>query len=149
MDYLFDSYVLGFLPGHTSDNNKNVVILCLVAEKNITALNSDIIVSNKISNIISIIDKKFNEYSSAVNSYDNNCQTFNKFTSMILDKQLRLYRNMRNAYDIHKVNRIIRTVQYNDLGNLELEGFTINGLFSGKIKNKENLIKNIKDGVII
>lgn len=149
MDYLFDSHVLGFLPGHTADNNKNVVILCIVPEKYITESNSDIIVSNKISNIISIIDKKFNEYSSAVNSYDNNCHIFNKFTSIISDKPLRLYRNMRNAYNIHKIHKITHITQYNDLGNLMLEGFTINGMFSGKIKNKENLIKIIKDGVII
>lgn len=149
MDYLFDSHVLGFLPGHTPGNNKNVVILCLVPEKNITESNSDIIISNKIAGIISIIDKKFNEYTSAVNSYDNNCQTFNKLTGIILDTPLRLYKNMRNAYNIHKIHKITHITQYNDLGNLMLEGIVINGLFSGKVRNKENLIKIIKDGSII
>ena len=149
MDYLFDSQILGFLPGHTPDNNKNVVILCLIPEKNIMELNSDIIVSDKISSIISIIDKKFNEYSSAVNSYDNNCHIFKKLTGISLDKPLRLYRNMRNAYDIHKAHKLTHIIQHNDEGKLLLEGVVINGLFSGKILNKDNLITTIKDGLII
>ena len=60
MNYLFDSHIVGYLPGHTSETNMNVVIICFIPEINIIESNNDIIVSNKISSIISIIDKNFN-----------------------------------------------------------------------------------------
>jgi hypothetical protein len=149
MNYLFDSHIVGYLPGHTSETNMNVVIICFIPEINIIENNNDIIVSNKISSIISIIDKNFNEYSMAVNSYDNNCHIFKKLTGLHLDLPLRLYKNMKNAFNIHKAHKIKHIIEYNDFGILIHEGVIINGLLSGKKKNKENVDTNIKDGLII
>lgn len=149
MNYLFDSHKVSYLPGHTTDTNKNVVIICFVPEINIIETGNDIIVTNKISSIISIVDKNFNEYSMAVNCYDNNCYIFKKLTNLTLDLPLRLYRNMKNALNIHKIHKIKHIIEYNDFGKLIQEGVIINGLLSGKIKNKENEDINIKDGLII
>ena len=105
MNYLFDSHIVGYLPGHTCDTNTNIVIICFIPEINIIENNNDIIVSNKISSIISIIDKNFNEYFMAVNSYDNNCHILKKITGLHLDLPLRLYKNMKNAFNNMLVNK--------------------------------------------
>lgn len=143
MDNLMNSYQLAYLPGHTIDNNKNVVILCLIPKHDITSSNTDIIISSKINCIINIIDKKMNEYNSAVNSYDNNCHIFKKMEHLSFEIPLRFYTNIKNTFNIHKSHKINKIIEYNELGKIIFNGYSINGLFSGKTNTE-----NIKDGII-
>ena len=134
----YDSKILAFLPGHTLDHNKNVIIVCLIPKENILNSNNDIIVTNKVYNILNIIDKKMNEYTSAVNSYDKNCHIFKKLDNIILENPLRFYINMKNTFNIHKLHTINKIIEYMDDGELIASGTAINGLFYGiqKSQNK-------------
>jgi hypothetical protein len=143
MDYFLDSNILAFLPGHTLDQNKDVVILCLIPKKDILSSNNDIIISNNVKNILNIIDKKMNEYSSAVNSYDKNCHIFKKLDKIVFEKPLRFYINLKNTFNIHKSHTINKIIEYTETGELISYGITINGLFSGNLESQ-----NIKDGLI-
>ena len=129
-----DSNILAFLPGHTLEYNKDVIIMCLITKKDILSSNNDIIISNKVYNIINIIDKKMNEYTSAVNSYDKNCHIFKKLDNILLEKPLRFYINMKNTFNIHQLHTINKIIEYSDDGDLIASGMSINGLFYGNLK---------------
>jgi hypothetical protein len=131
--------ILGFLPGHTLDQNKNVIIICLIPKKDILSSNNDIIMSNNVYNILNIIDKKMNEYTSAVNSYDKNCHIFKKLENILLEKPLRFYINMKNTFNIHKSHNINKIIEYNDDGELTVSGMAINGLFYRNKKLENNM----------
>ena len=129
MNFLLDSNILVYLPGHSLEFNKDVVILCLIPKKDIISSNNDIIISNKVNNIVNIIDKKMNEYTSAVNSYDKNCHIFKKLENIFLEKPLRFYINMKNTFKIHKAHEINKIIEYKDDGELIASGISINGIY--------------------
>ena len=143
MDHIFDLNQLAYLPGHTVDNNKDVVIVCLILKNDIKFSNNDIIIASKVNYIIQIIDKKMNEYITAVNSYDNNCHIFKIMDNLSCEIPLRFYNNIKNTFNIHKTQKINKIIEYDELGKIIFNGYSINGLFTGKTNTE-----NIKDGII-
>ena len=100
------SHILGFLPGHTPDENKNVIIFCLIPNDWIISSNEEIIVTNKVFSVISIIDKKFKEYTKAVNNvYDNNCGIFIKQNGIEFEIPLRFYKDIHRIFELHEAQK--------------------------------------------
>ena len=145
---LSEQHILGFLPGHTPDENKNVIIMCLILNEYIISSNEDIIVSNKVLNVILIIDKKFKEFNKAVNLFDNNCYIFTKQSGIEFKIPLRFYKDIGRIFEIHQEQQVRQIYDYNENGVLTRRGIIFNGLFTGKIYNKENDSENVKDGFI-
>ncbi len=139
--------ILGFLPGHTSNENKDVIIFCLIPNEWVISSNEDIIVTNKVFNVISIIDKKFKEYTQAVNTYDINCHIFTKQNGKEFEIPLRFYKDSHRIFEIHQEHKIRRISDYNENGLLTRQGIMYNGFFTGKLYDKENNSENIKDGL--
>lgn len=146
MNCLFENHQLGYIPGHTPDDNINLVIICLIAPNAITLMNDDIIVASKIDCVVQITDKKFNEFTTGINSYDLNPNIFKKLTGLVCETPLRFYRSSKCAFRIHKEHEIHQLIQYNSDGELVQKGIIFNGLFTGKVLDQKKQIINCKDG---
>ena len=133
--------VVGFLPGHTSDENKDVIIFCLIPIEWVISSNEDI-VTNKVFSVISIIDKNFKEYTKAVNVYDNNCGIFTKQNGIEFEIPLRFYKDVHRIFEIHQEQKVRKFLDYNENGILTRQGIIFNGIFTGKVCNKENNSEN-------
>jgi len=146
MNWLFEKHQLGYLPGHTPDDNINIVIICLIAPNAINEMNDDIIITSKVDCVVQITDKKLNEFTTGINSYDTNPIIFKKLTGLAFETPLRFYRSSKCAFRIHKEHEIHRLIQYNSEGHLLQKGIVFNGLFTGKVLDQKKQIINCKDG---
>ncbi len=142
------SHILGFLPGHTPAENKNVIIFCLIPNEWVISSNEDIFVTKKVFSVISIIDKKFKDYNQAVNVYDNNCCTFTKQNGIEFEIPLRFYKDVHRVFEIHQERQVRQFTDYNENGLLLQQGIMYKGIFTGKLYDKENNSENVKDGLI-
>ncbi len=148
MNYLFEKYHIGYLPGHTPDDNQNIIIGCLIHPNAALEVNADIILASKIECVVQIWDKKMNEYITGINSYDSNPTIFRKSVELQLETPLRFYRSLKCAYRIHKEHEIHRLVQYDANGQLSHRGTIYNGLFTGSFIDPDKNLINCKDGKI-
>lgn len=140
-------FKIGYLPGHTPQDNQDVVIAGFIHPDAIMESNEDIMICSGIEFIIHIMDKKLNEYSIGINSFDPNPIVFHKSRSILFETPLRLYRNIKCANKIHKFHKLYKLREYNHEGKLLKKGTIYNGLFTGQIMDKENVL-NIRDGKI-
>jgi hypothetical protein len=120
----------------------------LIPKEWIISSNEEIIVTNKVFSVISIIDKKFKDYTKAVNVYDNNCGVFIKHNSIEFEIPLRFYKDIHRIFEIHQAQKIRRFSDYNENGILTRRGIIFNGSFTGTLYDKENNSENVKDGLI-
>jgi hypothetical protein len=140
-----ETHILGFLPGHSPDKNKDVIIFCLIPKGSIIDSNEHIIITNNVFNVITIIDKKMKEYDKAVNLYDNNCSIFIKQNGIEFETPLRFYKDSHRIFEIHQEHQIRQNWDYNEEGVLTRQGILYNGIFTEKTNNKENKVENGKD----
>lgn len=140
-------FKIGYIPGHTPQDNQDVIIACFIHPDSIMESNEDIMICSGIECVIHIMDKKMNEYSIGVNSFDPNPIVFHKSRSILFETPFRLYRSIKCAKKIHKFHKLYKLTEYNDKGQIQMKGTIYNGLFSGQIFNKENVL-NIRDGKI-
>jgi hypothetical protein len=148
MNYLFEKYHVGYLPGHTPDDNQNIIISCFIHPNAIIEMNADIILASKIECVMQILDKKMNEYTMGVNSYDSKPHIFRKFAGLELERPLRFYRSLKCAHRIHKAHEIHRFIQYDADGKMIHQGTIYNGLFTGSSIDSDKKLLNYKDGKI-
>lgn len=149
MNYLFEKYHVGYLPGHTPDDNQNIIIVCFIHPNAITEMNTDIILTSKIECVVQILDKKMNEYTIGINSYDRNPNIFRKLVGLEFETPLRFYRSLKCAHRIHKEHEIHRFIQYDSNGHVIQRGTIYNGLFTGSyIDPADKKLINYKDGKI-
>jgi hypothetical protein len=144
-----ETHILGFLPGHSLDENKDVIIFCMIPIQSLISSNEDIIISNMVFSVISIIDKKMKEYTQAVNSYDNNCGIFKKQNGIEFKTPLRFYKDSYRIFEIHQEHKVRRFSDYNENGILTRQGILFNGSLIEKVTNKENNSENGKDKLIV
>jgi hypothetical protein len=134
-----ERFTIGFLPGHSPDKNKDVIIFCLILKESINSSNKDIIITSKVFSVISILDKKMKEYDKAVNLYDNNnCCIFIKQKGIEFETPLRFYKDSHRIFEIHQEHKVKQFSDYNETGILMRQGLLFNGSFTEKVANKEN-----------
>ena len=117
MNYLFEKYHVGYLPGHTPDDNQNIIIICFIHPNAIIEMNADIILTSKIECVVQILDKKMNEYTTGINSYDSNPNIFRKLVGLEFETPLRFYHKDK------KCEKKFKKLDKNDDGVLSYEEY--------------------------
>ena len=115
----------------------------------ITEMNFDIILTSKIECVLQILDKKMNEFTVGINSYDSSPNIFRKLVGIEFETPLRFYRSFKSAHRIHKEHEIHRSIDYDCTGQLVKKGTIYNGLFTGSCLDPNKTLLNYKDGKII
>jgi hypothetical protein len=153
-----NKYILGYISSYSIPKYKNVIVTCLVDENIIIDLNRQDIIdkvkstytTKNIFKIISIQDKKMNNYENAINIFENdNNIIFNINDNNIISKNIiKFYVDKSLATFINLNYKVKKTQLYDINGHLFMDGVYIDGIFNGyKIINGIKL--EYKDGFII
>jgi len=142
MVHFYNSNNIGYIPGYNTSNDKEVLIICVVNNNDIIN-KSDEVFTAKSFRVIDIIDKHFNDYSSAVSIYDIEAEIIINRMPNILVSPIVIYKKMKSAKLVMKLSKSIRIKQYDQNGIIIKDGLLIGGLFDGTYQNKK-----YKNGVL-
>ena len=150
-----DKYLIGYFIGHALPNYKKVIIKCLIDQDNIPDLNRNEIInynnatfnSHSIFKILSIKDKKGNNYINAVNIYNNDDIIFTLNNTITSKTSIRFNIN-KDILDYYSKDIIKKIQKFDYNGQIILDGLYIDGIFNG-LKIENGIHYKYKDGILI
>ena len=134
--------ITGYVPCYNTDLDKEATAICLIEKNDIIASNDDILTTKNLI-ILNIIDKHFNEYTSAVTIYDADAELLLSNKINLLNSPIIVYKNIKSANQVIKLSKSIRVRQYDNNVHLIRDGVITNGFFNGM-----SMDKKYKDGIL-
>lgn len=100
-----------------------------------------------VEQVCDIFNKNDVHYQKAIDIYGNEDFTFLLGESLKLDKPIKIYLNLNVCISKTVLNKIKIIVNYNEKGELLMNGISTNGLFTGKTFDEHGKITLFKNGI--